>query len=169
MACESITAYAKECSSVAGGVQKLWLINYADLTSYTTSETTGEVTAMVLGVGKSFKSIGIIKNTVGITETFTKTVETGTSEITTELTLVVSQITTSSRKFVQSLANGGEIIAVIQLRSGNKIVAGLDGGLEVTSVVGGSGVAGGDLNGYTITFSGIENEFLRLVASSVKV
>ena len=167
MACEAIKAYTKECTASAGGVQKLWLINYSDLTSYATAELTGEVNAITLAAGADFKAIGIIKNTVGITETFTKTIETGTSEITTELTLVVSQITTSSRNFVKSLTNGGEIIALIQLRSGKRIIAGLDGGLEVTGVVGGSGVAGADLSGYTITFTGIENEFLRLVSSTV--
>ena len=170
MACESLIAYSKECTSSAGGVQRLWLLSYKDLGQIEGSVEPYEVgpsgnivdVAFNDGTVAKFVSIGIIKNTVGITETLTKTVETGTSEITTELTLVISKVTTSSRNFAQSLADG-EVVALIQLRSGNYIIAGLDGGLEVSTIVGGSGTAGADLSGYTITLSGIENQLLRLV------
>lgn len=172
MACESLIAYSKECASSAGGVQRLWLLAYKDLGTVENSilpyevGVSGEITDIAFSGDERFVSIGIIKNTVGITETFTKTVETGTSEITTELTLVISQITNASRAFAQSLADG-EIVALIQLRSGNFIIAGLDGGLEASTIVGGSGTAGADLNGYTVTLSGIENELLRLVDAQI--
>lgn len=168
MACESLIAYSKECGSIAGGVQRLWLLAYKDLGLIEASNlpyevgVSGEITDVAFNGDPRFVNVGIIKNTVGISETLTRTVETGTSEITTELTLVISQITTSSRQFAQSLA-GGEIVALIQLRSGNYIIAGLDGGLEVSTIAGGSGTAGADLNGYTITLAGVENELLRLV------
>lgn len=174
MACESLIAYSKECASSAGGVQRLWLLAYKDLGTIPGSILPYEVgpsgniidVAFNDGAVAKFVPIGIIKNTVGITETLTKTVETGTSEITTELTLVISQITTASRAFAQSLADG-EVVALLQLRSGNFIIAGLDGGLEASTIVGGSGTAGGDLNGYTITLAGIENQLLRLVDDTI--
>lgn len=174
MACESLIAYSRECGSKAGGVQRLWLLAYKDLglientNSPYTVGVSGEITDVAFNGDARFVNVGIIKNTVGISETLTRTVETGTSEITTELTLVISQITNASRTFAQSLADG-EIVALIQLRSGNYIIAGLDGGLEVSTIVGGSGTAGADLNGYTITLSGVENELLRLVDSNIVV
>lgn len=168
MACESLIAYSKDCGSTSAGVQRLWLLAYKDLGVIEgTAEpyevgVSDEITDIAFNDTERFVNVGIIRNTVGISETFTKTIETGTSEITTELTLVISKITNSSRSFVKSLADG-EVVALLQLRSGNYIVAGLDGGLEVTTIEGGSGTEGGDLNGYTITFEGVENELLRIV------
>ena len=173
MACESLIAYSKECGSISGGVQRLWLLAYKDLglientNSPYTVGVSREITDIAFnGDTARFVNVGIIRNTVGISETLTKTVETGTSEITTELTLVLSRVTNTSRAFAQSLADG-EVVALIQLRSGAYIIAGLDGGLEVSTIVGGSGTAGADLNGYTITLAGVENELLRLVDSNI--
>ena len=172
MACESLIAYSKECGSISGGVQRLWLLAYKDLGVVEGSNlpyevgASDEITDIAFNDEARFVPVGTIRNTVGISETFTKTVETGTSEITTELSLVISQITNSSRSFVKSLADG-ELVALIQLRSGAYIIAGLDGGLEATTIEGGSGTEGGDLNGYTITFEGVENELLRLVDESL--
>lgn len=172
MACESLIAYTKECTSKAGGVQRLWLLAYKDLGLIENTNipyevgVSGEITDVAFLGAERFVSVGIIRNTVGISETLTRTIETGTSEITTELTLVISQITNSSRNFAQSLV-GGEVVALLQLRSGNYIIAGLDGGLEVSTIVGGSGTAGADLNGYTITLAGVENELLRLVDENI--
>lgn len=172
MACESLIAYSKECSSKAGGVQRLWLLAYKDLglientnAPYTVG-VSGEISDVAFNGDERFVNVGIIKNTVGLSETLTKTVETGTSEITTELTLVISQISNASRAFAQSLADG-EIVALIQLRSGKYLITGLDGGLEVSTIVGGSGTAGADLNGYTITMAGVENELSRLVSDAI--
>ena len=172
MACESLIAYSKECKSTAGGVQRLYLLSYKDLGLIEdsnlpyTSGVTDMITEVAFDNDARFVNVGTIKNTVGITETLTKTPETGTSEVATELTLVISNITSSSRNFAQSLAEG-EVVALIQLRSGNYLIAGLDGGLETSTIAGGSGTAGADLNGYTITLSGVENQLLRLVDSAI--
>lgn len=170
MACESLIAYSKECSKgISGGVAKLWLLAYKDLGVIEGTNSayelgiTGDVTQIAFNSDDvRFVPVGLLRNTVGLTETFTKTPETGSFEITTELPLTISNITSASRAFVDSLM-GGEIVALIKMKSGRYIITGLDGYLEVTSVVGSTGIAGADLNGYTITLSGVETDLARVV------
>ncbi|MEJ5092653.1 hypothetical protein GEO21_21660 [Sphingobacterium faecium] len=169
MACKSLTKYSKDCKGVTGGVAKLWLISYSDLTNITgsldkyTVDETGNLIDEIGVTTKKFVSIGLIKNTVGVNENYTKTAETNSFEITTELSLVISNISIESRTFVSNLADAGEVSALVQLRSGKFIALGLNGYLEVSTVASGTGVAGADLNGYTITLTGMENDFIRLV------
>lgn len=168
MACKSLTKYSKDCKGVTGGVAKLWLISYSDLTNITgsldkyTVDETGNLIDEI-GVTTKIRINRIDKNTVGVNENYTKTAETNSFEITTELSLVISNISIESRTFVSNLADAGEVSALVQLRSGKFIALGLNGYLEVSTVASGTGVAGADLNGYTITLTGMENDFIRLV------
>lgn len=176
MACKSLTKYSKDCNKgVTAGVAKLWLITHSDLSNITGTldkylvDATGNLITEVGVTTNKFVSIGIIKNTVGVIENFTKTAETNSFQIDTELNLVISNISIESRTFVSNLADAGEVVALVQLRQkdslGNHkfIILGLDGYLELSTVVGGTGVNGTDLSGYTITLTGMENEFIRLV------
>lgn len=171
MSClRSLTKYKRDCKGVTGGVQKLWMVSYSDLAkvsgsllNYAVDSTGNMVNEIGLAVSKKFVEVGLLKNTVGVTENLTKTSETNAIEISTELTLVIANISVESRTFVTNLVEAGEVAAIIQLRSGKFIAIGLDGYTEVSAVAGGSGVAGADLNGYTITISGTENELMKLV------
>lgn len=168
MACESIISYTKDCNSKPGGVKNLWLLNYTDLTSYTTG-TSGDVTALVLAADAEFKKVGLIKNTSGLTQTFTKTIETGTAEIATEFVFVITKISSTSRNFLDKLMNAGEVVAIAELRSGVKVIFGLTGGIELTSLVYGSGTAAADLNGATVTLTGSEDELARILDATVVI
>ncbi|WP_313235738.1 hypothetical protein [Sphingobacterium multivorum] len=170
MCLKSLTKYKKECKAVTGGVSKLWMISNSDLAlvagslqSYSVDETGQVIDEIALVSGKKFVSVGLIKNSLGVTENYAKTAETNSFEITTQLDLVISNITAESRKFVSDLIEAGEISAIVQLKSGKFIAIGLDGFTEVSAVAGGSGKVGTELNGYTVTITGIENELIRLV------
>lgn len=175
MSClKTLTKYTKDCKGATAGVQKLWMISNSDLgtvvgklQAYDVDATGQMIDEIALASGKKFVNVGLLKNTVGVVENFAKTQETNAYEITTELTLVVAGISTNSRKFVTDLIDAGEVSAIIQLKSGKFIALGLDGYTEVTAVAGGSGVAGADLNGYTITISGVETELLKLVDPAI--
>lgn len=171
MAClKSLTKYNKECKAVSGGVSKLWMISNSDLDlvsgslqSYSVDATGSTIDEIALKTGKKFVAVGLIKNSVGVTENYAKTAETNSFEITTQLDLVISNISADSRKFVSDLIDAGEVSALIQLKSGKFIALGLDGYTEVSAIAGGTGKTGTELNGYTVTITGIENELIRLV------
>jgi len=167
MACKSLISYSRECeSAISAGVGKLYLISYHDLDKVVGSTYAvegGLISKINVAKAKNFVEVGLLRDTVGITETLAKTPTTGTQEITTQLTLVISNITLESRTFVDTLLNAGEVAAVIELKSGRFIAVGLDGYFEVTGLTGGSGVTGQELNGYNITLTGVESKLMQLV------
>lgn len=175
MSClKTLTKYTRDCKGTSGGVSKLFMISNSDLgviagtlSPYSVDATGNLIDEISVAAGKKFVPVGLLKNTVGLVENFAKTAETNAFEITTELTLVIGNISTESRTFVQNLIEAGEVSAIIQLRSGRFIAVGLDGYTEVSAIAGGTGTAGADLNGYTITISGVENELVRLVDPTI--
>ncbi|WP_099369868.1 hypothetical protein [Sphingobacterium sp. 1.A.5] len=175
MAClKSLTSYSKGCKKVSGGVSKLWMIAYSDLqyltgtvSNFKVDATGNMVSEIGLKTGKKFVEVGLIKNTFGVVENYASTPEANSFELTTEITLVVSDISIDSRTFVNNLLEASEVACIIQLRSGKYIAVGLSGYNEVSAIAGGTGVAGADLNGYTITISGLDNELIRLVDPTI--
>lgn len=170
MCLKSLTKYNKECKAVSGGVSKLWLIANSDLanvegtlSTYSVDATGSTIDEIGLVATKKFVSVGIIKNSVGLVENWSKTVESNSFENATQLDLVISNTTADSRKFVSDLLEAGDISAIIQYKTKKFVAIGLDGFTEVTAVTGGSGKVGTELNGYTITISGIEQDLIRLV------
>lgn len=174
MCLKSLTKYNKECKPVQAGVKKLWLIANSDLSNVTGSlspyalDATGNLISEIgLVDTKKFVSVGIIKNSVGLVENWSKTVETNSFENPTQLDLVISNYSVDSRKFVNDLIEAGDISAIIQMKSDKFVAIGLDGFTEVTAIAGGTGKTGTELNGYTITIAGYEQGLIRLVDPTI--
>jgi hypothetical protein len=71
------------------------------------------------------------------------------------LTLVFTNYDANLRYVVKSLADNN-LVAVIELRSGEFIYIGNYTGLDINGGEGGSGVAAGDRNGFSLTFRALE-------------
>ncbi|WP_166334644.1 hypothetical protein [Sphingobacterium chungjuense] len=175
MAClKSITKYSKQCAKQQGGASELWLISYSDLKNvdgslekYSTDSTGNVIDEIGLATGKKYVSVGLIKNTLGITEEYASTPETNSFTITSTLNLYVSGITPDGRNFISELVEAGAVSALVKLKSGRFVALGLTGMMDVSAISGTSGVNSGDGAGYTITLTSDENHFLHLVDPTI--
>ena len=175
MACKSITAYINgSCGKVQGGSSELYLVAYNDLTNitgtlkkYSVDLTSNMIDEFGITSPAKFVKVGVLKNTLGFTEDYASNADTNLYEINTTVNLTINNISAESRQFVQDLADAGEVVAILKLRSGRYIALGVDGYLELSAVQGASGVARTDLNGYTITLSGQEESFAKLVDPTI--
>jgi len=173
MSCPSLTALAKSCGAtgVMGGLlSKAYFLAYNDLdTSAGAGFTTSAgdvVNAVTLKATKKFVEVGLLKNTAGLTEKASIDSTKGLFWFSQDFTLVLSGMTSENRAFLKSVMNQG-IVIMFQARSGNHYVVGLNGLLELSAAEGGTGTQESDLNGYTLTFSGIDTEPARLVDSTI--
>jgi len=76
MSCILTTGFSHDCKDSVGGVDKIWLLEYEGVSSYTSAS--GEVSAMTLNGGKSFFKYELPKDTASFTNTITPSVENGT-------------------------------------------------------------------------------------------
>lgn len=164
MACASVQAYSKQCGKgISGGVQKLWIVAYSDLAPisgstevYALASGSTMVSNISLASGKTFSSVGILKESVSYKGSAKKDSTTNSFDNTTEITLSISNISTTAQAFVDNLFEQ-PISLLIKLRSGKYIVCGLNGLTELESAEESTGTKNADFNGYTLKFSGSES------------
>ena len=173
MACTSVTAYAKQCSKgISGGVAHLFIVGFGDLSiiSGTTdvfayASGTTVVNNINLASGKKFLECGILKESVSFKGTAKRDSTTGAFANETETTIVISNISEVAKQYVEGLL-AQPVAIIIQLRSGNYIVNGLNGFTELTEVDETSGVKNADMNGYTLKFTGVSDSLTATVDST---
>ncbi|GGE28277.1 hypothetical protein [Sphingobacterium cellulitidis] len=174
MACKSLTKYTKNCKKVQGGTSELYLIAYSDLTNvegtlkkYSVDEVSNMVDTISTSSTKKFVKVGTVNNSLAVSEDYSSNIENNSFEINSTITFNISDISAESRLFVQDLADADEVCAIVKLRSGRYVAVGLDGYLSLSAVAGASGVNRGDFNGYSITLSGQEESFSKLVDPTI--
>lgn len=163
MACLSIAALVKECGAEGsvGGSDKVYMVAHNDLAvvsgTSVYSMVNDEVTEIGLDSGKTFVEIALLKSTSGLNIEFTKNDQTASNYFTHTFTLVLGGMTKANYQFVESV-RFQPVVVLLKTRTNKWFVVGLNGQLELSALTGGSGVAEGDLNGYTLTFSGIDGK-----------
>lgn len=173
MACSSIVALPRVCGAegVVAGLEELYMIAHTDLAtvSGTTNHTTasnGVVNDIGLDSAKKYVQIGLLKSTAGLNEALTKNAQTGTAFLTQTFTLVLSNLSTENKQFIESVMNQ-PVSILIKSRTGKWFVAGLNGQFELSALEGGTGIAEGDLIGYTLTFTGLSTKMIPQVDESI--
>lgn len=172
MACQSIVELLRECGAdgIVGGAGKLYMMAYNDAAVLGGSPNqliyaltpAGVVSDLGRKTGKEFVEIGLLPATAGLNEELTKNKQTGSSFLTQTLNVVLSQLTPANRTFVQNTLNQ-PVLALVKTRNNNYYLGGLGGQLEMTTLTGGTGVAEGDLQGYTIAYTGTDSLLIPMV------
>lgn len=173
MACASLTALPRACGTegIVAGLEKLYMISFSDLTigddgkTYTIAEN-GMVSDISVTVAKLFTEVGLLKSTAGLNEALTKNAQNGTAFFTQTFTLVLSDLTVENKKFVESVLNQ-PVAILIRTRTGKYFTTGLNGQFELATLEGGTGIAEGDLTGYTLTFTGIDTKLVPQVDPTI--
>ena len=161
MACSSILYghNAAGACKIIGGVSEVWIAN-SD--SVTTVGTTGpapvtQINSFTMGgTADFFYAFKQIQETSSLTMTPTANVQNYSLFYDCILTLVFTDYNAELRYVVKSLADNN-IVAVVKLRSGEYLYVGQELGLDINGGEGGSGLAAGDRNGFSLTFRSVES------------
>jgi hypothetical protein len=160
MACELTAGFLLDCKDTIGGIKAIYLQQHADfLTGVTADSGTEEIDA--LPTASIYKYI-CPKHTGGFTEEVASSVENGTIFYTQTVTSTFFKLSAPRRKQLELLGKN-RLVVFVQDNNDNIWMVGRFDGAEVTAASTATGVAKGDLNGYTITLTAEEkNKAYRL-------
>lgn len=161
--CNALSAgLDKSCDNNAGGVNKIYVTDFDNVTSFTigaaTAPQTGDwVDAITMNGSTKFYEIKTNKNVCNFTESVAIDLANGTTFFNQVITLELTRRETTKRTFIEKLIDGQKQLRLIVLDSnGNYWLFGYAEGSYVTAIEGGSGTAKADKNGYTVTFTAME-------------
>jgi hypothetical protein len=161
--CNALSAgLSKSCETNAGGINKIYITDFENVTSYTigaaTAPQTGDwIDALTLNGSTKFYEFQTNKNVCNFTESVAIDLNNGTTFFNQVVSLVLSRRETTKRTAIEKLVDGQKQLLIIVLDSnGNYWLFGKQEGSYVTAIEGGSGTAKADANGYTITFTAME-------------
>ena len=167
MACNLTAGISKGCRDNAGGIVEVYLANYP--TGYTAqewyTETTGEVTSISGLTGAMYK-FEPNKNSSSWVENIQSSVENGTIGYSQELTMVFAKNQASTLNTIKLLGQAN-MIAIVRNKNEKYFMLGAQDGVELSAGNSASGAALNDLNGWTITLSGMEPYPAYEVSSSI--
>ena len=162
MACALTAGYTLACKDSVGGLKKVYLENFGDITY-------GAVASGVIStVTGSFYSYELPMNTAQFTETVTSSIENGTTFYQTELTIVLPKLTAVLRNELKLLAQA-KLAVIAEDRNGVQWVLGLENGCYLTTGTSATGTAMGDLNGMTLTFTSMEKDPIVQTSATITV
>lgn len=156
------TGLNKSCETNAGGLNKIYITDYENISAITTgTSSTYPAADWVDGITMAgpalFYEIQTNKNVCNFTESVAIDMTNGTTFFNQVVSIVLSRRETTKRDFIEKLVAGQKQLAIIVLDSnGLYWLFGKDEGSYVTAIEGGSGTAKADANGYTLTLTAME-------------
>lgn len=156
MSCDISNGVAEPCKSAVGGLDAMYIINYGDYvsTDLTYNVTNTDMIDDINGVSNIYKFE--LKGANSFEQTITSSRDNGTTFVEQTLTVNLKQQSAAKTKLVKLLSYGRPHI-IVRTRANQYFLAGLERGMDLTTGVISNGTAMGDMNGYTLTFTGQEN------------
>jgi hypothetical protein len=148
------------CKDVVGGISKVWFVDYGTLG--TSTITNGVVTALS---GNFIAYQYDVKSASGLEQTITSSNDNGTTFYDQSLTLVLTQMNPATQVELQKVIVSRPHV-FIQDNNGNVLAMGMTRGCDTNGSIS-TGVALGDLNGYSLTVTGQEPLMAMFVTSTV--
>jgi hypothetical protein len=154
--CDLANGRQEVCKDTIGGLEAVYFINYGDFNpevDVTYDATNLDLITSIANVTACFRFQ--LKGTNSYQETITSDRNNGTTFFQQELTITLKKQDANSQKIVKLLAYGRPHI-IVRGRDNTYRIAGLKRGMDLTAGTIGMGTEAGDLNGYTLTFTGME-------------
>ena len=158
MACDITHGRLEQCKDVVGGLQAIYILNYGEydpITDVTYNGTTDEITGIALTIAGTPIYKFELKGTNSFETTITTSRENGTTFFEQVLSVTLKKQDVQTHKEVKLLTYGRPNI-VVRTNANQFFMAGLARGMDVTAGTIGNGTALGDMNGYSLTFTGQE-------------
>lgn len=150
MACNLSQGRQEVCKESIGGLQGVYFLNYT--TGSFTKDANGLVTALPSGSTVYYYQL---KGTSAYTETVNSSRENGTTFFNQELVLNLKKLTNEMTTQLKLMAYGRPQI-IVWTNNGDALLVGEHLGADVTAGTIQTGGALGDLYGYSVTFTGME-------------
>ena len=150
MACNLSAGRNEVCKESIGGIQGVYFVNYT--TGSFTKNGSGEVTAVPSGSVLYYYQL---KGTSAYTETVNSSRENGTTFFSQELVLNLKKLTNEMTTQLKLMAYGRPQI-IVWTNNGDALLVGEKLGADVTAGTIQTGAGLGDLYGYSVTFTGME-------------
>lgn len=154
MNCAIVGGYTQDCNKDSlGGLHRIRIAALKDIVSIT--EVNDVVSAIVMATGKQFFDFQLVKNTSNFSIVPTPNVQAGTNFYAETLAITFNKMKATTSALVDKLAKAS-LVALVEDRNGEVILLGRNNGLDLSGGTIGSGTAGGDRNGYELSFTGEE-------------
>jgi len=156
--CDITSGFTLGCRDNTGGIANLYILS-GSITSVT--DASEGLIQTISGSGEFFK-FELFRQTSDFTEAITSTPENGTVFYEQTLNAVFFKLQSSTRNQVKVLAQNPNLKVIVETNNGTVDgvgrywLLGEDRGMQLLSGTGATGTAFGDLNGYTLTFTGQE-------------
>lgn len=163
---QTLAGIPLDCANSLGGIRKVWIANYNDVSAVTTDDASGMITAITMTSGATFKPYQFRKQTGSMTSTLNVDETAGVNYVSTELNLVFTKMETAKRLEMTALAVGQ--LAVIVEDSNNKYwYLGYNDYVTSTAGSGNTGTAKGDSNNYSLTLKDESDTYPYEIQASV--
>jgi hypothetical protein len=151
MACDLTKGRKEPCKDSVGGIKAVYFADFGDITIAYDSTDTDVIDD--LGAVTVFKYE--LKGNSSFEQTITSSRENGTTFFEQALNLTLKKLTVQDHKELKLMSYGRPHI-VVQDYNGNAFLMGAEHGCDVTGGTIATGAAMGDMSGYTLTFSAME-------------
>lgn len=150
MACNLSVGRQEPCKESVGGLTGVYFLNFT--TASFTTNANGEITAFPSGSTVYYYDL---KGNSSYTETVNSSRDNGTTFFSQELVLNLKKLTNEMTTQLKLMAYGRPQI-VVNTMAGDSLLIGKTQGADVTAGTIQTGAALGDLYGYSVTFTGLE-------------
>ena len=158
--CDITSGFTLGCRDNTGGITNLYILSG----SITTVDTASEgLISGITGSGE-FYTFELFRQTSDFTEAITATPENGTVFYEQTVNAVFFKLQSATRNQIRVLAKNPNLKVIVETNNGTVDgvgrywLLGQTRGIQLLSGTGATGTAFGDLNGYTLTFTGQEPE-----------
>lgn len=151
--CDLTRGRLEVCKDSVGGLKSVYFVNYGDATGYTYDATNTDAIDAVAGTPTAYKYD--LKGASTFTQNINSSRENGTTFFEQVLELTFKKLTPKDHKELKLMAYGRPQV-IVEDNNGNLFYAGLKHGMDVTGGTIVTGGAFGDLSGYTLTLTGME-------------
>ena len=156
--CDITSGFTLGCRDNTGGIANLYILS-GSITSVT--DASEGLISGITGSGEFYK-FELFRQTSDFSEAITSTPENGTVFYEQTLNAVFFKLQSSTRNQVKVLAQNPNLKIIVETNNGTVDgvgrywLLGEDRGMQLLSGTGATGTAFGDLNGYSLTFTGQE-------------
>ena len=157
MSCDITHGRLEQCKDIVGGLQAIYVLNFGDydpITDVTYTLGTDEISAIALPAATPIYKFEL-KGTNSFETTITSSRENGTTFFEQVLAVTLKKQDVQTHKEVKLLTYARPNI-IVRTNANQFFIAGLARGMDVTAGTIGNGTALGDMNGYSLTFTGQE-------------
>jgi hypothetical protein len=153
MSCDISAGRLEPCKNSVGGLTAVYFVNYGDATGYTYDAVDTDVIDTVAGTPTAYKYE--LKGTSSFTQNINASRDNGTVFFEQVLELSLKKLTIKDHRNIKLLAYGRPQV-LVEDYNGNVFYCGLKNGMDVTGGTIVTGAAMGDMSGYTLTLTGME-------------